>query len=1335
MKTSRSVRRRMPPFRADRLIVGGSLLLLAVAGIAAALQGTALRGQLRLAQNSDPVSMCYAGCESMQGTEEQKTQCRNGCSSMTTTSATGGGCSGAQPNWPDCAMIECQNNNWTCTQMRSGSAYSAPSGGFQGMSCEDGCRSMTGRTQQEIDTCVSGCGSYPGGTTYSSGYTGGGWSSMGTTSGGGYTPPSGSTGGGWDTGGRTPYQMCLEGCGSDANCVSQWCAPMAQGSSPASSAGGYQGGYSSNGYPSAGGMRNCTYPHAFFSTDYREFSAFCESDYVNCKRLDTNAPLSTQGLSLGAPSSCESGWSTGGSTSPTGGYQGGYTSGPVSCTYPNGVTLYCESPHVRCRRSQNDTTYLTDQQVGANGSTANCVPVTGGGTTGYQGESWSSLQSGNGSSAGSACERQCDQMPVMQPLCQPGDTAPLCASSINECKQRCVNGSPTGGYGGGYQQQPQRCQIDPCNGQPLCMAPVMEGGGGDPQCVGNSQCRPIGSGAGGGGGIGTDIEGARRDAERNLSDYDRQLGDMSRAVQESRANVGSFVAEFKAAVARARSCVGGAATSEAIKNCVNYESLGALSQKAWDAIQAAGAGRQIEEAGKQLAQMRDYIERMKAYGNKDMGPFESLLKELTIIVSNAKADPKEASSVMQRFYDRQGEFWKLAEASQGEERNMSMGRGLAEGCGRIQDEGRRRGADVAARLDGVVQECLDAVARLTASGTVEEWQVRQAMDPIWKKFETEMQSAWGSQACRDAEKGAAEARRALTQFVPQAIAKAEARNPALAAKLELLQQQGLDTLALAEGALQANRCNDALKTMSMMEDLGGQFDRTAAEGGMDIKNEEAEAGFVDHTDDYADIYRSVYEGEDGEEGNEESGADYDVFTRKMEKQGYRTQEFALLKKMDPKLIREYLSSLENPQDHDVVRAASVADLSTTSVEALMATRIALTGEIEELRQQHKALKAGIQVILEKIKAYTFNAGLAKEVSALVTNVPGMNAAAIDGEFKELVAKSKDLNVEQGITPFTDVDPFEKNHEWFFGSVKEMTERGIFKGVDGKNFAPEKTTNVAETLVVAARLADLDTAFAEPSSAFARSMPAWAQMAAAALEDEDVDLEGIFAGRRASDPATRLQIARVLAETMDLRESENSTDALRGFRDGGSVPAAARDEMAAVVEAGIMRGSNGTLDPNGSLTRGMFATLAARTVEATDTAEGGASGVDEESGWTSTGGADASASVPSATRQTSAASSSSAAPAAQSSLDLNAVKASDHRIIQALVSQWVLTHKKDPRIGLGLEVQRLLQRIYDTNFGLGRDTTYVTLDLELQLLEEPFKALEAIVAEMEQSAAQ
>ena len=67
-----------------------------------------------------------------------------------------------------------------------------------------------------------------------------------------------------------------------------------------------------------------------------------------------------------------------------GSYNGGgsyngqpYNGQPVRCVYPNGVTLYCRAPHVDCSKTQGGP-ILTSQQVGANGSTAQCDPVSGG---------------------------------------------------------------------------------------------------------------------------------------------------------------------------------------------------------------------------------------------------------------------------------------------------------------------------------------------------------------------------------------------------------------------------------------------------------------------------------------------------------------------------------------------------------------------------------------------------------------------------------------------------------------------------------------------------------------------------------------------------------------------------------------------------------------------------------------------------------------------------------------------------------------------------------------------------------------------------------------------
>lgn len=109
-----------------------------------------------------------------------------------------------------------------------------------------------------------------------------------------------------------------------------------------------------------GSMYKCTYPHAYFTTDYKEFTAFCERDYVNCKRVDTNASIGTAGLSLGAPSSCESGWTNGSTSCPSGQYWNGsacissttqtdYTAAQQGCAGAGGTwdnsSNYCRMPN------------------------------------------------------------------------------------------------------------------------------------------------------------------------------------------------------------------------------------------------------------------------------------------------------------------------------------------------------------------------------------------------------------------------------------------------------------------------------------------------------------------------------------------------------------------------------------------------------------------------------------------------------------------------------------------------------------------------------------------------------------------------------------------------------------------------------------------------------------------------------------------------------------------------------------------------------------------------------------------------------------------------------
>jgi hypothetical protein len=137
-------------------------------------------------------------------------------------------------------------------------------------------------------------------------------------------------------------------------------------------------------YSSGSSMQNCFYPDATINGAPAGWTIWCESDYVNCHLGDSSGEaVPNDGLSLGAPSSCESGWgdysdngSGGGSGDGYGGYDsGGYSNGGEGymsgCYYTftstQGVstTVFCESPNINCRMNSPSGTALSNSELGA----------------------------------------------------------------------------------------------------------------------------------------------------------------------------------------------------------------------------------------------------------------------------------------------------------------------------------------------------------------------------------------------------------------------------------------------------------------------------------------------------------------------------------------------------------------------------------------------------------------------------------------------------------------------------------------------------------------------------------------------------------------------------------------------------------------------------------------------------------------------------------------------------------------------------------------------------------------------------------------------------------
>ena len=122
-----------------------------------------------------------------------------------------------------------------------------------------------------------------------------------------------------------------EKCGKAAACTSTQYFDGSQcvtsGSStgtnpPACSSDQYWNGSACVVSPGGGGsaLQRCFYPNATKSGQYVGYTVWCEADYVNCHEgSPSGASISLSGVALGAPSTCDSGWSGGGSGSGTGG--------------------------------------------------------------------------------------------------------------------------------------------------------------------------------------------------------------------------------------------------------------------------------------------------------------------------------------------------------------------------------------------------------------------------------------------------------------------------------------------------------------------------------------------------------------------------------------------------------------------------------------------------------------------------------------------------------------------------------------------------------------------------------------------------------------------------------------------------------------------------------------------------------------------------------------------------------------------------------------------------------------------------------------------------------
>ena len=154
-------------------------------------------------------------------------------------------------------------------------------------------------------------------------------------------------------------------------------------------------------------------------------------------------------------------------------------------------------------------------------------------------------------------------------------------------------------------------------------------------------------------------------------------------------------------------------------------------------------------------------------------------------------------------------------------------------------------------------------------------------------------------------------------------------------------------------------------------------------------------------------------------------------------------------------------------------------------------------------------------------------------------------------------------------------------DWYFDAVQYVLEKGLMNGTSDWTFAPNDATTRGMIVTILARVEGVNT----------NGNPWYAAGQKWAMDN------GISDGTNMPGVITREQLATILYRYAKQKGYDVSkTAALTGFSDADKVSGYAFDAMQWAVAEGLLQGSNGKLDPQGSATRAEFATILMRFMQ-------------------------------------------------------------------------------------------------------------------------------------------
>ena len=157
-------------------------------------------------------------------------------------------------------------------------------------------------------------------------------------------------------------------------------------------------------------------------------------------------------------------------------------------------------------------------------------------------------------------------------------------------------------------------------------------------------------------------------------------------------------------------------------------------------------------------------------------------------------------------------------------------------------------------------------------------------------------------------------------------------------------------------------------------------------------------------------------------------------------------------------------------------------------------------------------------------------------------------------------------------------------DWFYNSVDYVWKHYLMSGVSDTQFAPELTTSRAMIWTVLARMNNVRTDINPGSTWYEKGM-LWAMD------------RGVTDGSNPMGDISREQLATMLWRNAGKPAPGTAADLSR-FGDGNTVSEYALPAVRWAVSIGILNGSEGNLEPNGTATRAQVAAMVQRYGEKT-----------------------------------------------------------------------------------------------------------------------------------------